>query len=129
LRSEILYVATLPHDLTLGALDAGARRRLAETALTLTRQAYRHRGVTNDPERAARLKAEGVGYAHYRHHQYALAPLRRNFADRFDTPHGAERDAIASRRAHIPDFACNDSRGRITMELEDLDDLKTIAVG
>jgi hypothetical protein len=114
LRSEILYVATLPHDLTLGALDAGARRRLAETALTLTRQAYRHRGVTNDPERAARLKAEGVGYAHYRHHQYALAPLRRNFADRFDTPH---------------DFACNDSRGRITMELEDLDDLKTIAVG
>ncbi len=75
LRSEILYVATLPHDLTLGALDAGARRRLAETALTLTRQAYRHRGVTNDLERAARLKAEGVGYAHYRHHVFARAGL------------------------------------------------------
>jgi hypothetical protein len=45
------------------------------------------------------------------------------------TPHGAERDAIASRRAHIPEFACNDSRSRITMELEDLDDLKTIVVG
>ena len=73
LRSEILYVAALPHDVTLGAIDASVRRRLADTAFELTRQAYRCRGVTNDLERAARLKAEGLRYAQYRHHVFARA--------------------------------------------------------
>jgi endonuclease-8 len=71
LRSEILHVAGLSHELTLGALDAAVRLRLADTALAITRQAYRCRGVTNDLERAAQLKAEGMGYAHYRHHVFA----------------------------------------------------------
>jgi endonuclease-8 len=71
LRSEILFTAGLPHDVRLGALDAAARRRLADTALAVTRQAYRFRGVTNDLERAARLKSEGLSYAQYRHHVFA----------------------------------------------------------
>jgi endonuclease-8 len=75
LRSEILYVATLPHDVTLGAIGAEARQRLADTAFALTRQAYRHRGVTNDLERAARLKAEGLRYGEYRHHVFAREGL------------------------------------------------------
>jgi len=75
LRSEILYVAGLPHDLTLGSLAAEERLRLADTAFALTRQAYRCRGVTNDLERAARLKAEGLRYAQYRHHVFARAGL------------------------------------------------------
>jgi endonuclease-8 len=75
LRSEILYVATLPHDVTLSAIDAEARQRLADTAFALTRQAYRHRGVTNDLERAARLKAEGLHYGQYRHHVFAREGL------------------------------------------------------
>jgi len=73
LRSEILHVAGLRHDVTLGALDATARQRLAQTALAVTQQAYRYRGVTNDLERAARLKAEGLGRAQYRHHVFARA--------------------------------------------------------
>jgi len=75
LRSEILHIAGLRHDVTLGAVGATARRRLAQTALAVTQQAYRYRGVTNDLERAAQLKAEGVGYAHYRHHVFARAGL------------------------------------------------------
>jgi len=75
LRSEILYVAALPHDVTLGAIGAEARQRLADTAFALTRQAYRHRGVTNDLERAARLKAEGLRYGQYRHHVFAREGL------------------------------------------------------
>jgi endonuclease-8 len=71
LRSEILYVAGLRHDMTLGKLEAAARARLATTALDLTRQAYRCRGVTNELERAARLKSEGLSYAQYRHHVFA----------------------------------------------------------
>lgn len=75
LRSEILHVAAMPHAVTLGAIDADARARLADTAFTLTRQAYRHRGVTNDLERAARLKAEGLRYGQYRHHVFAREGL------------------------------------------------------
>jgi endonuclease-8 len=75
LRSEILFVAALPHDVRLGAIDSEARLRLADTAFTLTRQAYLHRGVTNDLERAARLKVEGLHYAKYRHHVFARAGL------------------------------------------------------
>ena len=71
LRSEILYVAALPYRATLGGIGAAARKRLADTAFDLTRQAYRSRGVTNDLERAARLKAEGLSRGQYRHHVFA----------------------------------------------------------
>jgi len=70
LRSEILYVARLRADQTLAALDEVARRRLAEAALSLTRQSYRTKGVTNDLERAASLKAEGAPFGRYRHHVF-----------------------------------------------------------
>jgi len=75
LRSEILHVAGLPHDLTLGAIGAASRLRLADTAIAMTRQAYRCRGVTNDLERVAHLKAEGLSYAQYRHYVFARAGL------------------------------------------------------
>lgn len=73
LRSEILHVARLRHEVTLGALDAATRLRLAEAAVTVTRQAYRCRGITNELERAARLKGEGLKFAAYRHHVFARA--------------------------------------------------------
>ena len=75
LRSEILYVAGLPFAATLGSIGAAARTRLADTAFELTRQAYRSRGITNDLERAARLKAEGLSYGQYRHHVFAREGL------------------------------------------------------
>ena len=71
LRSEILYVTGLRHEERLGSLTMAVRQRLADTALALTRQAYRTRGVTNDLERAAGLKARGVPFAAYRHHVFA----------------------------------------------------------
>jgi len=73
LRSEILYVARLRAGDRLGALDERTRERLADTALDLTRQAYRTRGVTNDLARVTRLKRAGVAFADYRHHVFDRA--------------------------------------------------------
>jgi endonuclease-8 len=73
LRSEILFVARLRGESRLGQLDAAARDRLAEAALTLTRQSYRTRGITNDLECAARLKAGGMSFGRYRHHVFDRA--------------------------------------------------------
>lgn len=70
LRSEILYVAGLRSESKLGDLKPADRRRLASAALELTRQSYRTRGITNDLERAAGLKAEGLSFGRYRHHVF-----------------------------------------------------------
>ncbi|MFZ9060630.1 MAG: endonuclease VIII [Steroidobacteraceae bacterium] len=70
LRSEILYVARLRSEWKLGDLDEAGRARLAAAALDLTRQSYRTRGITNDLERAASLKAGGMSYGRYRHHVF-----------------------------------------------------------
>ena len=70
LRSEILYVARLRSESKLADLDGAERARLAAAALELTRQSYRTRGVTNDLERAASLKAQGMSYGRYRHHVF-----------------------------------------------------------
>lgn len=70
LRSEILHVAGLPPEARLGGLDAAARERLASAALELTRRSYRTRGITNDLDRAARLKAAGLPFGRYRHHVF-----------------------------------------------------------
>lgn len=73
LRSEILFVAGLRADQRLADLDETARRRLAEAALSLTRQSYRTKGVTNDLERAASLKEAGLSFGRYRHHVFDRA--------------------------------------------------------
>ena len=70
LRSEILFVTGLRPDQKPADLDIAARQRLAETALALTRQSYRTKGITNDLERAAKLKAEGMSFRGYRHHVF-----------------------------------------------------------
>lgn len=73
LRAEILFVAGVHPARRPAELDAAARRRLAAAALTVARQAYTARGVTNDLARAARLRAEGLPYRRYRHHVFARA--------------------------------------------------------
>lgn len=67
LRSEILFVARLhpalrPVDCTAAQLEA-----IAEAAIALPRQSYRHSGITNDLALAAQLKAAGVQRHAYRH--------------------------------------------------------------
>ena len=67
LRSDILFAAKLHPSLTLAQLSSAQKRVLADTALLLARQSYQTRGVTNDLERVATLKAAGVTRSRYRH--------------------------------------------------------------
>ena len=71
LRAEILFCAGLhplkrPMDCSPDELDA-----LAEHCVRVTEQAYRLRGVTNDPERVAELKRRGLSRSRYRFHVFA----------------------------------------------------------
>lgn len=66
LRSEVLHVAGIapqqrPADLTPEQLE-----RLAEAILDLSRRSYRTKGVTNDPDRVARLRQNGQPRRNYR---------------------------------------------------------------
>ena len=66
LRSELLFVARVhpslrPVDCTDGQIEA-----LAEAAVSLTRQSYQTRGITNNLALAKKLKAEGQSYRDYR---------------------------------------------------------------
>lgn len=67
LRSEILFDARLLPTRRPGTLDAQERAVLADSILSITRRAYRLAGITNDPARAAELKAAGMSYGQRRH--------------------------------------------------------------
>lgn len=67
LRSEILHEAGLGPDLKPRDLTEKQRRRLAESTLLMLERAYRLKGVTNDPERAERLKQNGWTFGQRRH--------------------------------------------------------------
>ncbi len=66
LRSEVLFVAQL-HPLMRPVFCSPRQiRKLAETALNLTRQSCRTGGVTNDLQRAEQLRALGAEFEQYR---------------------------------------------------------------
>jgi endonuclease VIII len=67
LRSEILFVAKLYPWVRLIELDLAQKKRLARAAIAVTRQAYRHAGITNNVASAKLLKATGVPFSSYRH--------------------------------------------------------------
>jgi endonuclease VIII len=67
LRSEILFVAKLHPLVRLMDLDNAQRKRLAKAAISVTRQAYRHAGITNSLASAKLLKAAGIPFSSYRH--------------------------------------------------------------
>ena len=67
LRSDILFAAKLHPSLSLADLTPAQKLALADHALKLARQSYKTRGVTNDLERVAMLKAQGVTRSRYRH--------------------------------------------------------------
>lgn len=62
LRSEMLFVGGILPERRPRSLDADERSRLAMAIVQIGRQAYRLAGVTNDPDRAARMKLEGIDY-------------------------------------------------------------------
>lgn len=69
LRSEILFLAGL-HPSSRLPED---RRALAEATIELFRRSYETGGITNDLQRVARLKSEGVRRRDYRHWVFARA--------------------------------------------------------
>lgn len=73
LRSEVLFVARLDPSLRPKDLTATQLRELADATLTIARRAYRHDGVTNDPDDARHLRAEGQPRRQYRHFVFARA--------------------------------------------------------
>lgn len=67
LRSEILFEAGIAPKTRPRALTAEAQQRLAEAILCLIDRAYQLKGITNDPDRANRLKQAGVSFGQRRH--------------------------------------------------------------
>jgi endonuclease-8 len=66
LRSEILHEAGLRPECRPADLEGEQLEALARATLTLTRRSYRTGGITNDPDLAASLKAEGQPRRAYR---------------------------------------------------------------
>jgi len=70
LRSEILFDAGLSHDRRPDDLGDEALERLAETAHALMWRAVEKEGITNDPDRAKKLKDAGWRRRDYRHYVF-----------------------------------------------------------
>lgn len=73
LRSEILFAAEVhpslrPVDCTVAQIQA-----LAEMAIALPRQSYETGGITNDLDRVAELKAQGLTRSKYRYFVFSRA--------------------------------------------------------
>ena len=73
LRSEILHAAGVRACSRPADLDAEAIARLARAIVALPRRSYRTAGITNDPERARRLAAQGVDFDNRRFLVYGRA--------------------------------------------------------
>lgn len=67
LRSEILHEARLAPATRPKDLNEPDRERLAQAVLEMLSRGYRCKGVTNDPERAERLKQAGWTFGQRRH--------------------------------------------------------------
>lgn len=96
LRSEMLFVAGVAPERRPRDLDPEERTRLAEAIVRVGRQAYRLAGVTNDPERAARMKLEGVDFEGRRFHVFDRAGLPCH-----DCGESVERIEAGSRRLYV----------------------------
>ena len=70
LRSDILFVAGLHPAMRPSSCSPDALKTLAQAILKLSRQSYRTSGVTNDLNRARKLKGKGVAYDAYRFHVF-----------------------------------------------------------
>jgi endonuclease VIII len=75
LRAEVLFRARIAPDARAKSLSATARECLAHEILATTVQAYRHRSITNDLDRADALKRDGYRFEQYRFHVFDRAGL------------------------------------------------------
>lgn len=96
LRSEMLLVAGIAPERRASELSNAERALLARAVVDVGRQALRLRGVTNDADRAARLKAEGVGFEARRFHVFGREGL-----PCWTCGDAVERIEIGSRRLYV----------------------------
>jgi endonuclease-8 len=66
LRSEVLFVARVHPSLRPMDCSEAQIGALAEAAVSLTRQSYQTKGITNDVQLAEKLKSAGHSYRDYR---------------------------------------------------------------
>lgn len=67
LRTEILFVAQLSHQLRPIDCTEEQLFELAKASIEIPYQSYKYKGITNDLGIADRLKASGASYRAYRH--------------------------------------------------------------
>ena len=71
LRSEILFVAGIQPNRTLGTLDSKEKKALARAIHTMLHRAYKTGGVTVEQSFVEQLKATGETRRSYRHYVFA----------------------------------------------------------
>lgn len=96
LRSEILFRAGLSHECRIGKLEPQAVDHLADAACEMMRRSVDTGGITNDPERAERLKAAGWRRRDYRHYVFG-----RDGQACFDCDGPIEKIAVGTRRLYL----------------------------
>ena len=95
LRAEICFAAGVHPSRRPRDLDSCKRERIAAAALALCRRSYATRGITNDPECAARLRREGIPRSRYRFHVFG-----RSGQPCWQCSSVIERAAIGGRRCY-----------------------------
>lgn len=96
LRSEILFRAGLAPACRLGRLGDQAVEHLADAACEMMWRSARTGGITNDPERADRLKAAGWKRRDYRHYVFG-----REGQACFDCDGRIDKTVVAGRRLYL----------------------------
>jgi endonuclease-8 len=96
LRSEILFLARLHPSVRLKDMDDSQRMRLAEAVHLLMWRSVQSGGVTNDPERVAKLRAAGWKRRDYRHYVFGRAGQAC-----FESGSAIVRTDVAGRRLYL----------------------------
>ena len=96
LRSEILFRAGLGPQCRIGELGVQAVEHLSDAACEMMWRSARTGGITNDPERAERLKAAGWRRRDYRHYVFG-----RDGQACFDCDGPIEKTSVGNRRLYF----------------------------
>ena len=96
LRSEILFLARLKPTRVLASLNERETERLARATVTLSRRAYRTKGITNPPARVTALKNQGKKRGAYR-----FAVFARQEQACFECGETIQRIEVSGRRLYL----------------------------
>jgi endonuclease-8 len=96
LRSEVLFTAGVHPSLRPVDCSPEQIQRLAEAALSLTRQSYQTQGITNDPALVEQLRRQG-----YERNQYRFRVFNREGEPCFTCGAPVVKDIIGGRRLYF----------------------------